>query len=219
MGVSFQAGRGCRAGAGRMLACALLVLLWAGAALAHKVNVFAVAEGGAVSGEGYFSGGAKAQAVPVEILDASGAVVATGVTAKDGTFRIALPAKASPPLKVVLKAGDGHQNDYTLTAQDLGLGAGAPVAAQASSLPGAVAAPVAPASGPPAVAPLDEARMAALVEAATAKALDEELAPLKLQLVRMAEQDQSARVRDIIGGLGWIVGMVGVVAWFKRPKR
>ncbi|MFP5223668.1 MAG: hypothetical protein ACLGSA_15355 [Acidobacteriota bacterium] len=233
--------------------------LWAGTALAHKVNVFAVAEGGAVSGEGYFSGGAKAQTVPVEILDSSGAVIARGMTEKDGTFRITLPASVSPPLKVVLKAGDGHQNDFTLSAQDLApsVPASAPVASaqapvagpapaptatvsppaatgqttvatQASSSSGAAGASVpqaagsgqaiVPGSGSPAAAPLDEARLAALVEAAVARAVDEKLAPLKLQLSRMAEQDQSARMRDIIGGIGWIIGLVGIAAWFKRPK-
>lgn len=220
---------------------AAIGLLWAGVALAHKVNVFAVAEGGAVSGEGYFSGGAKAQNVPVEIHDASGAVIAQGVTEKNGTFKITLPASVSPPLKVVLKAGDGHQNDFTLTAQDLASaalaapptasavqGAGVPVASQASSSSGAATASappatgagqvLAPASGSPAAAPLDEARLTALVEAAVAKSIDEKLAPLKLQLARMAEQDQSARMRDIIGGIGWIIGLVGIAAWFKRPR-
>lgn len=234
--------------AGLVSGALLIVILWAGVALAHKVNVFAVAEGGAVKGEGYFSGGAKAQSVPVDILDASGAVIAQGVTQKDGTFIIPLPASVSPPLKIVLKAGDGHQNDFTLTAQDLGQGAsasapalpaavsppaasgqtpnvGAPPASQASSSPGAAtatasvpgqASSVQP-SGSPAD-PLDEARLATVVEAAVSKAVDEKLAPLKLQLARMAEQDQSARMRDIIGGIGWIIGLVGIAAWFKRPK-
>lgn len=221
-----------------LLSGALVFMLWAGVALAHKVNVFAVAEGSAVSGEGYFSGGAKAQNVPVEIHDASGAVVAQGVTEKDGTFKILLPSQISPPLKIVLKAGDGHQNDFTLTAKDLGQGAPAPapaasaqapVAAPASSSSG-TATPSAPsatgagqsfasaASGPSAPSPLDEARLAALIEAAVSKAVDEKLTPLKLQLARMAEEDQSARMRDIIGGLGWIIGLVGIAAWFKRPK-
>lgn len=206
-------------------------LLWAGAALAHKVNVFAVAEGGAVSGEGYFSGGAKAQNVPVEILDASGGVIAQGVTEKDGTFKIPLPASVSPPLKIVLKAGDGHQNDFTLTAKDLGQGAPAPAPAAppvaSGQTPGAASAPpatgaaqaMASASGSPATLPLDEARLAALIEAAVAKAVDEKLAPLRLQLSRMAEADQSARMQGIIGGIGWIIGLVGIAAWFKRPQK
>ncbi|KAF0235177.1 MAG: hypothetical protein FD177_336 [Desulfovibrionaceae bacterium] len=238
---------------------ALVFMLWAGVALAHKVNVFAVVEGGAVSGEGYFAGGAKAQKVPVEILDASGAVIAQGVTEKDGTFKILLPSQFLPPLKVVLKAGDGHQNDFTLTAQDLALAAPAGVPASAAQAPVAAPTPAFPATVSPSAAsgqvpgatqassssgaatasvpqatglgqipaqapgsatavPLDEARLTALIEAAVAKAVDEKLAPLKLQLARMAEQDQSARMRDIIGGLGWIIGLVGIAAWFKRPK-
>lgn len=219
-----------------VLGFVVVFTLWAGAALAHKVNVFAVAEGGAVSGEGYFSGGAKAQNVPVEIHDASGAVIAQGVTEKDGTFKITIPASVSPPLKIVLKAGDGHQNDFTLTAKDLGQGAPAPApatsaqapgATQASTSSGAASAPpatiaaqvVVPASGSSAPSPLDEAKLAALVEAAVSKAVDEKVAPLRLQLSRMAEADQPARMRDIIGGIGWIIGLVGIAAWFKRPPK
>lgn len=221
-----------------VLGFVVVFTLWAGAALAHKVNVFAVAEGGAVSGEGYFSGGAKAQNVPVEIHDASGAVIAQGVTEKDGTFKITLPAPVSPPLKIVLKAGDGHQNDFTLSARDLGQGAPAPAPAASAQAPvtgqgasPAATVPASPATGSgqsvtsaPGSSPaaLDEAKLAALIEAAVSKAvakdLDEKLAPLRLQISRMAEADQSARMRDIIGGIGWIIGLVGIAAWFKRPK-
>lgn len=209
-----------------LLAC----LLCAAPALAHKVNVFAVAENGALVGEAFFGGGGKAMDSPVEVYDAGGAMVAQGRTGADGTFRIPLPAAFTPPLRVVLKAGEGHQNDYTLTAQDLGLAAGT-----VSSAPAPAAAP-SPASGPAAIGPaasgpavaapagtMDEARLAALVEQAVAKAVppivEEKLAPLRLQLTRMAEQDQSARMREIIGGLGWIIGLVGIAAWFKRPKK
>ncbi|MFP5239646.1 MAG: hypothetical protein ACLGQW_07445, partial [Acidobacteriota bacterium] len=201
-----------------LLAC----LLCAAPGLAHKVNVFAVAENGALVGEAYFSGGGKAMDSPIEVQDASGAVVAQGRTGADGAFRIPLPAAFTPPLRVVLKAGEGHQNDYTLTAQDLGLTAGAaspasvPAAASSPTAGSAASGPAASgpaasspaASGPAPAAPgatMDEARLAALVEQAVAKAVppivEEKLAPLRLQLTRMAEQDQSARMRDIVGGL------------------
>jgi nickel transport protein len=64
---------------------------------------------------------------------------------------------------------------------------------------------------------MDEARIAALMEAAAARAVEEKLTPLKLELARMAEREQASRLRDIIGGIGWIVGLVGIAAWFKRP--
>jgi nickel transport protein len=201
----------------RLPAALAALLLLATPALAHKVNVFAVAENGMIAGEGYFSGGAKAQNSTVEIVDAQGRLIAQGMTGPDGAFRIPLPMGAGAPLTVVLKAGDGHQNDFTLTAQDLDQ------SAQAKTLPpptpGALPIPgvtQAPAPTPP---PVDESRLAALVEAATAKAVEEKLTPLKLELARLAAQGQSTRVQDIVGGIGWIVGLVGIAAWFKRPKK
>ncbi|GFK92855.1 hypothetical protein NNJEOMEG_00683 [Fundidesulfovibrio magnetotacticus] len=230
-----------------------------GAALAHKVNVFAVAEAGALTGEGYFANGSKAQACPVELRDASGRVAATARTGKDGSFRLELPPGLTPPLTLVLKAGDGHQADYTLTAADLGPVSSPPdgpgrapavapggvagpqavappgaaasggaamsaaaepgrmhtapaASAQAASPPGSAAAPATPAL------PLDEARLQALVERAAAKAVEEKLAPLRLELARLAAQAEGNRVRDIAGGLGWIAGLVGLAAWFKRRR-
>jgi nickel transport protein len=209
-----------------MPALALLALL-ALPAWAHKVNVFAVMENGNITGEGYFAGGGKAQDVPVEVLDSSGNVVAKGVTGPDGAFKITLPQGVSAPIRIVLKAGDGHQNDFTLTAKDLGESPQAKVLPAPSSgalpIPGmhqVGGAPSAPQGQPdPAQAmSLIESRISALVEAAAAKAVEERLTPLKLELARMAEQERSSRLRDIIGGLGWIIGLVGIVAWFKRPR-
>lgn len=187
-----------------------------GEARAHKVNVFAVVQGGQVMGEGYFSGGGRAMNCPVEILDAAGAVVASAVTGPDGAFSAPLPAGAKPPLKVVLKAGEGHQNDFTLTAADMGAQGPAPAPAPAAA---PVQEPGRPAAQGPALGGLDEASLTALVETATARAVEEKLAPLRLELARMAAQDGAARLRDIVGGLGWIIGLVGVVAWFKRPGK
>ena len=176
-----------------------------------------MAEGGAVTGEGYFGTGDKAQNADVEIQDASGKVIAQGKTVTDGTFRIPLPQGAAPPLKVVLKAGEGHQNDFTLTAQDMGLAseasAGASVPASSQSAQSVQTAPL------QAAAALDAARIQSLVEAAAAKAVEEKLTPLKLELAKLTGQEQATRLRDIVGGIGWIVGLVGLAAWFKRPRR
>ncbi|MBI4805127.1 MAG: hypothetical protein HY795_07820 [Desulfovibrio sp.] len=196
-------------------------------AWAHKVNVFAVVEKGSITGEGYFAGGGKAQDVPVEVVDSTGTVVAKGITGPDGAFKIALPQGVTAPLRVVLKAGDGHQNDFTLTAKDLGefaqtqtLPAPSPGALPIPGMHQAGAGTNASQGqiGPAPATGMDEAKFTALMEAAVAKTVEEKLTPLKLELARIAEQEQSSRLRDIIGGLGWIVGLVGIAAWFKRPR-
>lgn len=184
----------------------LLTLLAPSPVLAHKVNLFAVAEKGVITGEAYFGGGGKALNSTVEIYDASGRLAATAATGQDGAFSLPVPEGAKPPLRLVLKAGEGHGNDFTLTAADLGQAANAAPPAQAAK------APAAPPAAPGA------AELAAAVEAAAARILDEKLAPVKLELARLAAREDSARLRDVVGGIGWIVGLVGIVAWFKRPK-
>jgi nickel transport protein len=183
-----------------------------GRALAHQVNVFAVAESGVLRGEGYFGGGAKARDCAVEAVDALGAVVASGRTGQDGTFVLTLPPAVAAPLTVALKAGEGHRGEYTLTAVDLG------ASARPEAFASTRAAPSPPAAPDPAAPFLDESRLAGLVEAAAARAVEEKLAPLKLELARMAAREDSAKLRDVIGGLGWIAGLLGLAAWLKRPR-
>ena len=81
-----------------------LVLGLAHPSLAHKVNVYAYAEGDQIKGEGYFPGGDKAQDSLVELLDGQGKLLGSTHTDSKGEFSLAVPAGAMPPLKVVLKA-------------------------------------------------------------------------------------------------------------------
>jgi nickel transport protein len=46
------------------------------------------------------------------------------------------------------------------------------------------------------------------------KALDKKLAPVMRMLAEMHEQ--KVRLTDVLGGLGYIFGLVGVAAYFKR---
>ena len=49
------------------------------------------------------------------------------------------------------------------------------------------------------------------------KALDRKLAPIMRTLAEM--QEQKVRLTDVLGGLGYIFGLVGVAAYFKRPRK
>ena len=52
------------------------------------------------------------------------------------------------------------------------------------------------------------------VQAAVNEALDAKLAPIKHMLA--SQFDAGPRLKDIVGGIGWIFGLVGVAAWFRR---
>lgn len=186
----------------------LAFIVWLGAAApaeAHKVRLFAAAEGALVSGYGYFSGGDRAQAVVVT-AEAGGAMVYSGVTGDDGTFSFTATQRADHLIK--LDAGDGHAASFTLRAAELPESLPGPAASNSVAAPPPVA-PVKTAS--PATA-MDDVRLAELVERAVAR----QVRPLREQL---DAYEQTTRWRDAAGGIGFIVGLAGLAYGVTARKR
>ncbi len=183
-----------------------IMLLWGPVgARAHKVNLYAYAQGGKLIGEGYFSGGRKAQKALVKLLGPDGRELGQTRTDVKGAFSIAYPPGLAP-LKLVLIAGEGHKGEFELTAQDLGMAA-------KESRPPTVAAPEL--DGPPQPAQVD---MSAL-ENQMSRLLDRKLAPIQAQLGRLAREGDQVTLKDVVGGLGWILGLVGLAAFFMSRRR
>ena len=102
-----------------------------------------------------------------------------------------------------------------LAAAFLLLAAGAALAQSASATDPQQPAPKieAPAANEPAAgAPPLPAGIDKLIE----KALDKKLAPIMRTLAEM--QEQKIRLTDVLGGLGYIFGLVGVAAYVKAKK-
>lgn len=189
----------------------LKLVLWVMAALlltafpawAHKVSVFGYVENGWLLGEGYFPGGGKAKASKVELLDQKGRVLATTKTDNNGAFKMELP-KAKGPLKLVILAGMGHKGQYVLTTQDLGQGQ-----AGEHQAPDALTSQSGAQGGQ-----IDQAMLQAAIE----KALDQQLAPLKAQIAKL-QAERAIGVTDVLGGLGYILGLLGLAAYMKNRKQ
>jgi|OpeIllAssembly_1097287.scaffolds.fasta_scaffold452234_1 nickel transport protein len=95
------------------------------------------------------------------------------------------------------------------------LTAGTALAQSAQAPPAAPQTAVAtetPAAGEP--SPAAASPLPAGIEKALEKALDKKLAPIMRTLAEM--QEQKVRPTDVLGGLGYIFGLVGVAAYFKR---
>jgi nickel transport protein len=73
----------------------------------------------------------------------------------------------------------------------------------------------APAAGEP--SPAAASPLPAGIDKALEKALDKKLAPIMRTLAEM--QEQKVRLTDVLGGLGYIFGLVGVAAYFKRKPQ
>lgn len=192
-----------------------LVLLVQGTALAHRVNVFAFVQGGEIVVESWYSKSKKVRHGNIEVQDAqSGETLLTGMTDEQGLWRFPIPEQARSSgagLRILLQAGEGHQNEWTVQASEF-LDTPRPVESLPAAQPGGAAA---------ASSRTDEALLPALtrsdVEEVVAAVLDAKLAPIKRELL---EQNQGGPgMREIFGGIGWIFGLVGVAAYFKsRPR-
>ena len=216
---------------------AVLFVVLAGPAQAHRVNVFAYVEGNDVVVECSYSRTERVRFGDIEVANAhTGALYLTGKTDDKGSFRFPVPPAAraaKADLRIVLRAGEGHQNEGVVKAAEYL--AAAPVAAVTTPAPVAAsptptaspdaptvagkpaqtppaAAPVVLQPGPPVVA-LDPAALEAIVEAAVEK----KIAPLRAILV--GEQEQGPGLTQIIGGIGWLVGLAGIAAYVGSRKR
>ena len=198
------------------------LLFPANAALAHKVMIFAWADGDTVHTESKFSGGKKVKGGEIIVSDPEGNKLVIGKTDDEGEFSFKIPKKTS--LKIEVIASMGHRGEWTLPAEELGdVGAvGTPPAPETETVPKQeqAVAETAPVTGeaqkenpPVSFAPLKSEDIQTAVE----KALDKKLKPVMKLLVEAREQKPS--LKDILGGIGYILGLMGIAAYFNFRKK
>ena len=206
-----------RCPAAMFAALALLVtLLLPAPTLAHRVNIFAWLEGDDIMVECGFNRSSPVKNGLITIFDlTNGKELLQGHTDGNGRFSFPVPlaARAGHGLRIQIAAGEGHQNDWIMDASEFS-GAGAPTAMAEATPPPATAAPSAPAAAAlaqpgPSVTP-DEVR--AIVNAA----LDAKLGPIRRDLATQVNAAPS--LRDVIGGIGWILGLAGIGLYFKGRR-
>lgn len=180
------------------------------AARAHKVSVFAWAEGDRVFTESKFSGGRMVNAGKVEVFDSSGTLLLAGRTDENGAF--AFKAPSITDLKIVLTAGMGHQNSWQLSAAELGGAEPNPVATHASQ-----SDPAGLETGEEAVSAAAGTGLTAReIEAIVSRQLDQKIKPLTRMLA--TSQEKGPTMSEIIGGIGYILGLVGLGAYVRYRK-
>lgn len=105
------------------LVLCLLVVCMAQPAWAHRVNIFAWIENDQVTVECRFSKSSPVRSGAVIVYDAATkAELLHGNTDEQGIFTFPVPQQAREAghgLYLVLKAGEGHQNDWTIDAAEL----------------------------------------------------------------------------------------------------
>jgi len=170
---------------------------------AHKVNVFAYAEGDQVYVEGYFSDGTKAKNSDVTVADAAGRQLLRGKTNEQGD--LTFPITERQALHITLNAGEGHQGTYDIPLDEIAGG-------DAASSPRAATPDDPP---PKAAVASDEGNAPPVSEAMIRRAVAQGVLPLARQISELKER---RGLSDIVGGIGLILGVLGIFAYFRARQ-
>lgn len=176
---------------------------------AHKLKVFATAEGEKILGQAYFVGGAGAGGATIRITDTEGRLLAQPKPDEEGNFSYRVEQRMD--YRVEADSQDGHIASWTLRADEFSTGL--PVAeATGQTRSGDLAAqePV-----PPTTEALSTAAGTVSVQQVEA-AVARQIRPLREAL---QAQEERVRLRDIVGGIGYIIGLAGLGLWWGGRRR
>jgi nickel transport protein len=194
----------------------LSVLATASPALAHRMMVFAFAEGDTIHTESKFVPDTPVRQGQVQVLEQkTGQVLLTGATDDKGKFSFTIPAEAAAQkmdLKIVVEAGMGHRGEWLIKAASYLPEDQAATTGSAPAPPPPTATPTPAAPGAQAVA-VDQR----MLEEALHKALERHLAPVREKLAELTVHRTS--LTDIIGGIGYIIGFFGLWAYFQSQRK
>lgn len=176
----------------------LFFLLVAEPVYAHKVMIFGWTEGDRVETISKFSGGKRVQNAPVMVYGPDGSLLLSGKTNTKGEFSFSRPAVSK--LKLVLEATMGHKTTCEVELKD-------PVSTEETenTMDDAGVQVVSEKES----GPCSSKEIEAVVE----KTLDRKLGKI-LQLIQ--EKEDKQKISDIIGGIGYILGLIGIGLWFKN---
>jgi nickel transport protein len=206
----------------------VLLLSFSSFSSAHKVNVFAYADGEAIQVECYFTRSQKVRFGKLAVTDlATGEKLLEGTTDEQGLFRFQPDPdflKTGHGMNILLRAGEGHQSDWQIEPEELaaltppGKSAQQPtqqstqLAGDAQPAPAEQLAQLPAASRAMAAMDMEATELEALI----GKIMDAKLAPIKQTLARQV--DSGPALRDIIGGIGWIIGLLGLATYMKHKR-
>jgi nickel transport protein len=193
-----------------MLALLIPILIVPPHAHAHRVTVFAWTEGDTVHTESKFSGGKLVTGGKITVYDDQEKIILSGITDEKGLF--SFPAPQNTALRIELEAGTGHKNHWIMGIADLGTDTAPSEHAPAKQQP-----PEAKTVEPLPENHRHEPLTPTDIEQIVGTTLDKKLAPLMKMMA--AAQDKGPTVRDVFGGIGYILGLVGLAAYVNYRKK
>ena len=180
----------------------LAFLLLPPSANAHKIKIFAMAEGETVTGYAYAPGGVRLPNNTIEIFDANHQKIGETKTNTNGTFSFSPQERSN--LSFELDTGDGHRTSFLISAEEL------PATLPTTASPSTTPEPPPPTKTRPTANATPE--LATMID----KAIAHNIRPLREQI---EGYEQKIRLHDILGGIGYIMGLLGIFAYLKAGKK
>lgn len=186
--------------------CLTASLFLASPARTHRINLFCWTEKGQISCEASFSGDNPVQGGKIEVRQKTGTILVSGKTDKQGAFSFSAPQEDHGDLKVAVDAGMGHKSTWTIEADEY-LERGEPEAKNSKKSPREEGGSTDRASN------TDKQDLRAMIQ----DVLNKELAPVKKELAGLRQSRTT--LQDIISGIGYILGLMGIALYFKSKRR
>lgn len=169
-------------------------------AYAHKVNTYAYREGDKISGECYFVDGSPCKNSRIEVYNLQGKKILETSTDEKGKYFFVLSGKEN--LKIIAYAGEGHRAEFTLEeiktpSEDVGNKLKNKIQIYHNSNPSS-----------------NEEQIKQMIDYTLTPKLEE----LRSEIREMRKQMDRVNLRDIIGGIGYIVGIWGIIMLIRRRK-
>ena len=191
-------------------------------AYAHKVMIFAWVEGDKIFTESKFGRGKKVKGGKILVYDLKGKNLLEGKTDDKGEFSFTVPEKTT--LKIVLQAGMGHRAEWTVPVDEIEdltdkkPGKSTIKSQEEERPPKEVSMKPAEKMQEKVTQPeLSPGLNSNKIEQAVEKALDKKLKPV-IKMLREST-NRGPTISEILGGIGYILGLMGVGAYFHYRRR
>jgi len=186
-------------------------------AFAHKMYIFAEADGATIHGEVYCRGGTPVRSATVTAFDTAGGEIGQAQTDEQGLFT--LQARFRCDHRLFVQTADGHGAEFLLQGNqlpaDLPLRGEAPNAPENSDSPSENRPPtVADEPGEEPEAASDSEQLESIL-----RRIDQLQKRLSAYQTEIRHEQQRTQFRDVLGGIGWILGIAGIAFYLLALRR
>jgi nickel transport protein len=176
----------------------IIIFITAFPIYAHTLDVFAFVVGDTVFTESHSADGTPVQGGLIQVFDNEGSLLLKGETDRRGLFSFRIPK--GEDLTIILEESTGHRASYRLSQAEL------TASSHISEGRGAHA------ESHEMIIDIDDFRRVVSEEIA------KQLEPLHERISRL-QKEQRLPVREIFAGIGYILGLMGLVMYFQSRRR